>query len=174
MKNDEKTRQALIAHYRQYPELQITDLFKYLYQSAFGCEHMVSSLEKAIAYIRKESENNITNHHLPLIDALDGAYSRVHLSCLNENGLTAETLGTYFFLSAKKEPDALSSLEDKLTVAKELVYEKILPFSSEAFENAVTEWKTLGYPAIHHSEIFRKTYHPSYRVIANEYLKDLL
>ena len=43
------TRERLIAHCRAYPALQIQDLFKYLFQSALGCEHAVSSLSAADA-----------------------------------------------------------------------------------------------------------------------------
>ncbi|MBQ8497956.1 MAG: hypothetical protein IJ489_10960 [Clostridia bacterium] len=168
MQANEKTRELLIGHYRQYPKLQIADIFKYLHQSTFGCEHMVSSLENAIAYIRKEYET-VTEINVPLIEALDGAYSRVHLSCL-QDGLTAETLGKYFFLSSKKEENGILALEEKLAVAKELIHEKLLPFSADKFEHAASEWKALGYPAIHHSDIFRMHYHPAYRVIANQYL----
>ena len=168
MEQNQKTRERLIQHYRQYPALQIQDIFKYLHQSAFGCEHMVSSQEKAIEGIRKES-SLLSTGPSSLIDALDGTYSRVHLACLH-SGTDAETLGKFFFLSAVKDFNGIFHLEKKLSVAKELVYENILPFSPDAFEKAVLEWKSHGYPAVHHSDVFRRTYHPSYRVIANQYL----
>lgn len=34
------TRAFLLAHAAAYPALTLTDLFKALYQSAFGCEHL--------------------------------------------------------------------------------------------------------------------------------------
>jgi D-alanyl-D-alanine carboxypeptidase len=56
----EKTRLMLLEHYHKYPKLQIQDLFKFIYQSSFGCEHLVSSLEKATLYIAKEYENIVS------------------------------------------------------------------------------------------------------------------
>ena len=41
----EKTRALLTKHYQTYPKLQTEDIFKYLFQSAFGCEHFDFMLE---------------------------------------------------------------------------------------------------------------------------------
>lgn len=168
MRQSERTRTLLIKHYQTYPKLKIQDVFKFLYHSAFGCDHLVSSLETAIEYIAKEYDT-IRQEGEPVIEALDGAYSRVPLSYLNR-GLCVDTFGRLFASSAKAEKDGLSDLIQKLEVAKELVKEGLLPFCQDEFENAVAEWETKGYPAIHHSEVFRDVYRPSYRVIANEYI----
>lgn len=171
MEQRDKTAKLLIEHYQAYPLLQIQDIFKYLYQSSFGCEHMVSSTDLAIECIRKEWEESCGKDEI-FIDTLDGDYSRVHLRFLNY-GLNAETLGRLFVASAKSEINGKENLEHKLMIARELVRKGELPFSEEEFEKKVGEWKGCGYPAIHHSEIFRSNYHPSYRVIANRFLEIL-
>ena len=171
MDKNTKTRELLIEHYTRYPKMQIADLFKLLHQSSLGCEHMVSSLDTAINYISREYQAMVHRSDL-LIERLDGEYSRVHLSCMDK-GVSAEELGRLFYLSARKEEHGRESLIKKLEVAKELVRDGVLPFSEEAFQKAVDEWEKLGYPAIHHSNVFREEYHPAYRVIANERLGDL-
>ena len=168
MEKRQRTRELLMKHFRRYPKLQIEDIFKYIHQSAAGCEHMVSSLERATDYIRKERENSFTDVGDP-IDILDGAYSRVHLSCLDE-GVSVETLGKLFYASAKKEENSRADIEEKLGVARSLVVEGALPFALQEFDGAVAAWKAAGYPAVHHSETFRAQYHPAYRVIANSYV----
>ena len=50
------TRAFLLAHTAAYPALTLTDLFKALYQSAFGCEHLVADPSAAEAYIDAEAE----------------------------------------------------------------------------------------------------------------------
>lgn len=167
MEQTTKTRQLLLGHYRTYPKLQLQDLFKFLHQSAFGCEHMVSALEAATAYIRQERQSCCVSDRL--IDALDGAYSRVHLSC-PDCCLSDETFGKLFVASAKPEPNGDQALEQKLSVAQALVEEQALPFPPDAFKKALEDWKALGYPAIHHSDAFRAAYQPAYRVIANRYV----
>ena len=164
--NSEKTRKSLTEHFNRYPHLQIQDIFKFIYQSSFGCEHMVSSLEMSTNLIREEFKN-ITLSDEVLIEHLDGAYSRVHLAYLNQ-GLSVETLGKLFFESSKA--DNKTNLEDKLNVAKELIHENKLPFSINEFDECAKEWQANGYPPIHHSDVFKKKYNPSYRVISNEYV----
>ena len=158
------TRALLLEHYKKYPKLRAEDIFKYLFQSVFGCEHLVSDPSAALNYIKKEREMSVSS---PTLDELDGEYTRVHISCL-----APETLARLFCLSAKKE-DGLASLEAKLEVAKELVANGDLPLDGEDFSRKLEAWRQAGYPALHHSNAFREAYRPAYRVIANKYAKFL-
>ena len=167
MKQNESTHAAILSHLAAYPRLQIADLFKFLYQSTHGCEHMIASPERAIDYIKKEAE--IAPMDGAPIMLLDGAYSRVFLSYMRE-GLCAETFGRLFCLSAKQEEGAKETLEKSLAVLLSLAERGELPFEREAVFRACEEWKEAGYPAIHHSDEFRAAYRPAYRVIANEYI----
>ena len=167
----ENTRAHLLRHYQSYPMLQAEDIFKYLFQSAFGCEHLVSDEEMALAYIRREYESVSQTAH-PLAESLDGAYTRVYLSCLN-GGLHPKTLTRLFCLSARKEADGKAALESKLAVARALVASGELPLDREDFEKKLAVWREEGYPALHHSEAFRAAYRPAYRVIADRYAAHL-
>jgi hypothetical protein len=167
-----KTRELLITHYNTYPKLQPEDVFKFLFHGACGAEHLVSDEARALEYIRRELAT-LEEENVKYIDMLDGEYVRVHLSLL-KLGLSAEELARIFCLSAKKEPDGISLLEEKLQVARELVQEGILPFDASEFDGKIAEWRNMGYPAIHHSDIFRREYHPAYRVVSRSYLPYLL
>lgn len=168
MNKSENTRNLLLAHYKKYPCLKIQDIFKFLYQSSFGCEHMITSLSAATDYIEKEYQNKSYKND-GFIDTLDGEYSRVPLSYL-DNGLSAITLGKLFFASAKKEENGVKDLENKLDITKEMIKENLLPFSLTEFENAICEWKKNGYCSLHHSNEFREKYNPAYRVISNKFV----
>ena len=163
----EKTRLSLLTHYRRYPKLQLRDILKYLHQSAFGCEHLVSSEDDAVKRIRAEyAKAERTNERT--LDRLDGEYSRVHLSCLND-GISPETLGRLFYLSSQREETGEAELLCKLQAVRELIHEAELPFSEAEFERILDEWRKDGYTALRHSETFRSEYRPAYRVISNKY-----
>lgn len=168
METREETKAALIKHCKRYPKLQIWDLFKYIYQSSFGCEHMISSFQMAESYIREEAEKCFSAVE-EMVEPLDGDYCRVHLSYLKE-GLSAGTLAKLFFISAVHVEDGKERLEEKLSVLMETVKEKKLPFEMDAVTAALSEWRDAGYPACHHSESFRKEYAPAYRLIKKEYV----
>ena len=165
------TKELILYHYNKYPKMQLTDLFKLLHQSAMGCEHAVSSLEKAIEYLKAEI---IAPHNKGIdeIEILDGEYSRVYLGCIGEK-LTAERLGELFFLSAKCEKQGIDALKTKLEIAKQLIADKLLPFDIKEFNCACEKWKKQGYGAVHHSDIYRNEYFPAYRVIENRYIKEI-
>ncbi len=162
----DRSKELLIGHFEKYPDLQIQDVFKFIYQSSFGCEHMVSSLEKATDYIKNEYEKGVPESK---IEELDGDYCRVPLSLIGK-GLKKETLGKIFFLSAKKEENGQEKLIEKLNIVRNLILENKLPFNIADFDKAVEKWKENGYPAIHHSEQFRNKYKPAYRLVAKKYI----
>ena len=168
MNKVKKTHELLIKHYKNHPKMQINDIFKYLFQSSFGCEHLVSDYSTALEFIKREYETVPKNTSIKT-EALDGEYGRVYLSSLNE-GLKPETLAKLFMLSAKKEKNGKANLEQKIEAVKELIGSGDLPLNKNEFEKAVCEWRSLGYPAVRHSAVFREEYHPAYRVIANRYL----
>ncbi|MBR2408499.1 MAG: hypothetical protein IKB07_06040 [Lachnospiraceae bacterium] len=165
MKEEIKT--AVIDHWKRYPKAQLQDLFKYLYQSSFGCEHLIASPEAVEGYIRQEAERAPCTGG-EFIESLNGAYCRVHLDCIRE-GLCAETLAKLFFLSAGHVEDGKEQLEKRLSVLLETVEEGLLPFETEAVTDGIRRWREAGYPACRHSETFRKEYAPAYRLVKKEY-----
>ena len=162
-----QAHELLTSHFRTYPNLQVQDVFKFLFQSAFGCEHLVSDEEKVLSYIKTEY-SALDEASVPRTDALDGDYSRAHLSWLNV-GLSPATLARLFCLSATKEPDGLTSLEKKLEVARTLITDGAIPLNLGEFDRSLNEWKAAGFPAVHHSDTFREEYRPAYRVVSNKY-----
>ena len=74
-----KTKKLIANHLEHYPLLQLQDLFKFLYQSVFGCEHMLTSLDHAIHGIEKEA-SSLSVGEDPVTEELDGDYCRIPLS----------------------------------------------------------------------------------------------
>ena len=163
-KRSEKTRAVILEHYARYPKMQITDFFKLLFHSAFGCEHAVSSLDGAVRYVIKESEDIECADDM-LVETLDGDYVRVYLSCLKK-GVTPEALAEGFCSSARVEPDGAMHLEEKLAVLRELAVNGEIGIPVSSLDEAIAWWKENGYSAVRHSQIYRDAYKPSYRVLS--------
>ena len=161
-----QTKELLFSHFQTYPQLTPADLLKFLHQSAFGCEHLLAHPSAAVDYIRKEAQTCVPCSG-KLIEDLDGQHCRVHLDILRE-GLSAETFGKLFFLSASVVPDGKERLEEKLIALEELLAEGKLPFSPTEVAELISQWRSQGFPARHHSEEFRTAYHPAYRVIRKD------
>lgn len=164
---NEQTRARLLEHCQSYPDLQAQDVFKYLYHSALGCEHLVSDEQAALRYIEAEYAT-LPDSAQDTIEPLDGAYSRVHLGMLR-HGLQPRTLARLFCLSAQTEADGKALLAQKLRVAQEMVQNRELLLDEADFAQKLDAWRAANFPAIHHSEAFRTAYHPAYRVVSNRY-----
>ena len=164
-----KTVERLKNHIGRYPKSEINDIFKFLFQSSFGCEHLISNRSAAAEYILREYEGSLSVEN-NLADELDGDYSRVHLSCLND-GISIDTFAKIFCLSAKKEEKGYEDLRVKLAVTEEMIKRGDLAYDHDDFIKKLSEWRERGFPALHHSDRFRDEYRPAYRVIANKYVE---
>ena len=160
------TKEHLLRHCEQYPLLQVQDVFKFIHQSAFGCEHLVTDLAAVTDYIKKEADEN--RQAVSEIEPLDGDFCRVHLGCLAD-GIAPETLGQLFYLSAQKSENGTTAAQEKIKALLSLTEEQKVPFSVAEIQSFASGWQQNGFCALRHSESFRKAYAPAYRVIKKEY-----
>ena len=160
-------REFLLDQWARHPAARLQDLRKALYQSTFGCGHLVDDPSAAADWIRREAE------HAPdcrEMEPLDGPWCRVPLGILSE-GLTPETLAAAFAQSAAVPGEDIPALEDRLAVLMGLIREGTLPFDPAAAAAEIAAWRAAGFPACHHSEDYRNAYHPAYRVLHRHYTR---
>ena len=171
MTNFTDIRDFLRAHCARYPKLELQDIFKALYQSAFGCEHLIADPSAAADYIRAEAAQSEDNAD-ELVEPLGGDYCRVYLGVL-QDGLSAETFARLFALSARHEECGREKLGAMLSVLQTMADAGGLPFSARETAEAVEMWRKDGFPPLHHSEVFRKDYAPAYRVLRRDFARAL-
>ena len=172
MENSIATRAFLLEHWHSYPKLQIQDLFKALYQSTFGCGHLIADSSAVAEYIRKEAATCVDLGE-PFVEPLDGDYCRVHLVSL-KHGVSAEMLANFFVLSADESSGNVEELGQMLTALLKMVESEELPFDREQVKREIAMWQKAGFPPLHHSEAFRKAYSPAYRVVLKRYGAQLM
>lgn len=160
----ELLEQRLREHLSEKPSLKARDILKFIHQSAFGCEHVLTDEASALEGILRESED-LGAVESQTVERLAGEYARVPL-CVLKEGLKPETLARLLVLSATEEQDARSAAEELLAVAARLVREGVCPCSESAFLRQADAWRAAGYPALHHSEVYRAAYRPHYRVLS--------
>lgn len=159
---------GFLDYYRNNTDLEIADIFKFMYQSCFGCEHLVSDYNTALNWITKEAESAALDD-LPDVEYLDGEYCRVHLKALDAEH-SAEWLCRAFLDSSQTHTEGQARLENQLQTLHKYVSDGLIGFDIKQLEYETETWRKQGFPAIHHSELFRNTHHPAYRVILKKYL----
>ena len=154
-------------HCRLYPRLSPRDLFKLIYQSAYGCEHLLSDRARVISRIVEEHATVKCGTPRDILDI--GDYCRVGLSYLNR-GLSPSTLAALFCLSAKPDERGDEKLAEGISALLELTDSGELNIDKQTLRGELDAWREAGFPAISHSETFRSEYSPSYRVISKRYV----
>lgn len=170
MKNNFKTETFLIEYCRKYPRLEIQDLLKTLHQSVFGCGHFLNS--NAYEFLCNELES-VKDFRTCYVEALDGEFSRIYLSIVKNKELSAETLFKLFLLSSDKTEGNTALLEYKLSILLKLVKNNRINLPYEVLKASIADWRNSDYKLCRHSDIYRKTYAPSYRVVHNDFIRIL-
>lgn len=160
----------------RYPKLQAQDLVKAMYQSEFGCGHFVDENGPGMDYLRKElAECAAAARECEdlFVEPLTGGFVRVHLNCMAESGLSAETLFRLFVLSAQQPCGDMAHFRDRLDALERLIDDGALNVDAAQAKAFLKQYRAAGCPSTHHTEAFRKAYAPAYRVIRAEYANAL-
>ena len=154
---------------RKYPAMHLQDCVKLLYQRFLGSEHMVMSEESCYEMLVSEKEKIGTDVSFPAYEELGENSCRFNLLPLSGDSGTLHTLTNLFIKSTKtlseNIPHQRKIFEASLTMLLNLVNEGQLPFDYDESRKFLQQYIEAGYPAVHHSQIYRDTYHPAYRLM---------
>lgn len=171
MESKDAIRAFLLEYIEKQPRLELTDLIKLLYQSAFGCGHFAPGFEQVTAYLREELAQARADREHPMVEPVLGGYARVHIAQYAEKGMNIETLARLFMMTAQEAPDEENAawFAGALDLLEQMAKENELPFAPELMAERLAAYRAAGCPSVHHSETFRTAYHPAYRIVRAEY-----
>ncbi len=153
--------------YLKYPHSEIRDMYKAIYQSVYGCGHLIADVSAAADYIWEESRTSRID--CDMTECL-GEYTRVYLGAVRE-GLSVNTLASLLTLSAQVPlpADVGEKMTEKLDVLCGMVSDGEINYDIKEVGEFVCGMKMRGYPMCHHSDKYREEYKPAYRLIKTEY-----
>jgi hypothetical protein len=163
-------KSILLSHAEKYPMMEPTDAVKLLYQSEFGGGHLIQDVEACLSFLRREYVSTPQTADLPLTEDIGNGFVRVNLAALDHSSLSVELLGEIFLLSAAHPHGSMNSFRDKLALLAELTREGKMPFSMDALQTYLADYKIAGFPAASHSDVYRAAYRPAYRVVSKNHL----
>lgn len=144
--------QEIIAqHCAKYPGMQVQDVVKLTYQNEFGCEHLLTDAAQCLASIQEEQK--AAQPDVPYM-LIGNGLCRLHLSC----GLKPETICAMVLHTAHTHHGAMERFLKKLMLVE-----------SRFGVDCLQAYRAEGCPSVHHSNVYRDMYHPSYRVVKAEY-----
>lgn len=156
--------QLLNDHYVDFPEMEIQDTVKFLYQHHMGPGHLVVDEQSALDRLQAEWDSIPADPHVPLFHPLGNGLCRLNLSACKAISLSTKTVSSLFFLTARDFAADPAGMEQSL----DAVY--CLPFPQEQITTYLNTYRAHGCPMVSHSERYRACYHPAYRIVFERYV----
>lgn len=148
-------------HRARYPQMEPQDCGKLAYQSEFGPRHMALEPGAILSSLRREWAAVPSGGSTLPVDDIGEGMCRFHLTSGYDVEQAAPLLAKLFLLSAQKPRGSLGGLQFKLELLRGL--------GIPGMDNWLAEYQRQGFPAVHHSETFRTTYQPHYRLLHTQY-----
>ena len=146
------------------------DAVKLVYQNEFGGGHMIKSPEAALIRLRNEYAATEHDAMQPLMIPIGSGMARVQLKALKESDIAR--LNEAFMETANRSKGMLPEFLEKLDVLRRVTAQGAFAFEAAELEEYLSEYKRQGYPAVSHSEEYRKAYLPAYRVVKESIFKE--
>jgi hypothetical protein len=165
-------RRMLAMQIRRYPRLEIQDLYKLILQAARGSEHVVSNLTIAHRWLARELLELADGPEEPIVDPIspDGCIVRINLRPYLAARGDPNALLEAFVRTVREYRGTEVTLYRYWRYAQHMAAAGLLPFAGEALREFFVDMQADGFPAVHHSDMYTRTYRPAYRVIVNKFL----
>jgi NADPH:quinone reductase-like Zn-dependent oxidoreductase len=162
-------------HLDRYPAMQIQDVYKLLYQGEFGVKHIIDSQGAARHRLSMELHQVQPDTSIPLWEIIspDSSLIRINLSPFKAARNELEKLWEAIWKTANDVQGDTAKFVNHWQVIIQGIEDGRLDFP---LQETTQFWHTMeanGFPAVHHSQIYRDTYHPAYRVVKMEYLDQI-
>lgn len=168
---------CLTEHIKSHPAIKPQDIIKFCYQATFGAEHLLSDTDAAKRYFIDEYDST-DPADMPLLEELNEKYCRVNIAAWKKSGQGREKLFEIFAASASdssaKNPDkpGPEPLKSNLLTAEKLITEIPCDITPDVWRFELEQYIASGMNPVHHSEEYRKNYHPAYRVVKATLLEE--
>ncbi len=155
----------LLVHLNKYPEMQIQDAVKLLFQIEFGPGHLIENMNYAEKLLLDEIE--LTKDDVPEIVPVSESLVRLHLGSFAKEDMPV-LLNAMVKTAENIEPD-LKRFYGLLNELKEMNV-----FDADELDIFLNDYLKRSSLMISHSDHYRKMYQPHYRIIMKELAESLL
>ena len=160
----DRLAKCLYDHYVNFPDMDVQDAVKFLYQHCMGPGHLISDEKAARARLEEEWNALPADPDAPLAYPLGNDLCRLNLNKCKALGLSISTVAGIFFLTAHQFSPNPQGLEESLELVRSL------PLPHKAVDDYLRQYRAQGCPMVSHSPRFREEYHPAYRIVSKYYV----
>lgn len=150
-----------------YPKSEIEDYLKMIHQSEYHLDETITT--DSYAFLVEEYEQVKPNNKY-LYEYISEDVVRVNLGNYKASEFSLHYLFDSFKETINSNQGSKENIDQKLELLLELIKTKEIDLDYNDALEKIEAYKKAGYPAIHHSEAFKKAYNPHYRIIQSSNL----
>lgn len=164
----EELKEVIINHIKKYPESELQDILKLLFQNEFGPKHLTINEIEAFKNLSKEVQSLTYKNNEELFEDIGAGALRLNLKALPE-GTDLNYINKVILQSAEDFSGTNENLVVKFGLLVVMAENNEIPFDIERVRNETNAFAKNGFKPVSHSESYKKAYTPSYRVISKKY-----
>lgn len=166
--DDKAIRRMCEDIHTQYPMATLQDIYKTCYQDYFGAEHLVSDTASARLYLQRELDE-CRDTDMSLMPKREPTgfrhrYTRINLACVVDGELSVNQLLEMFLEAAGKDNAFGDDWADEWTKIESIALDVNPLWTDHELQAELHEAAENNF-AVRHSQAFRETYHPHYRIV---------
>lgn len=155
--------------YNLHPKAEIVDIYKLIFQGHFGAGHFIIDPEKAEKMLQQELET-ATTFETDFSQQISKNYFRVNIKVVTENIVKFDDFLKAFLQSTKTPPQTNSWISFWKKISHE--FSTAFNWEKTALQNFNKKLSERNF-IFHHSDVYRNTYQPHYRLISIHEFKKL-
>jgi hypothetical protein len=161
----------------RYPQQRLVDIYKTFFQGFFGPAHLIADANQAVQYIKQElaEANEFEDYDFyPL--PTEGKFVRANLKLVKTGKISLDDFAAAFVNSAKPvgKADIEKWKKQWQKILSEIEKQKPDMPNFQQDKAFIEGLLAKNEYVVHHSDEFIALYHPHYRVISAEQLKNIL
>ncbi len=171
-KSQDSYSNILLEEIIRHPHSTVEDIYKFIHQGAFGSEHAVKDTAAAKKWLETEAAELNFSIKDNLFDYLteDGTIVRVNLRPYINNNYDLNTLFDAFIKTANTYNGSIKKFKSYWKSAEALAKSGKLSVTLSELKSFYKLQEEKGFPAIHHSQLYKSKYKPAYRVVNLQHL----
>jgi hypothetical protein len=163
-------------HQSWYPFMQERDAYKLIYQATMGPEHLIPNQQDFTRELEVEFSQLVPDPDERLLEAVrpDQTLFRLNLRPYKSGNQAIDRLVPFFIETPKHVTASLYDLVKSWRLFVDFCERgQLRSFRVRRVQHFTIWVEKEGYPAIHHSPVYREHYQPHYRLISAKSLGEL-
>lgn len=164
----DKLKQTVLEHIKKYPEMELQDILKMLFQNEFGPKHLAENEIECFKSLSTEINSIDYNENEELFEDIGCDALRLNLKAI-PIGTDLNYINKVIVNSASEFCGTNEKLVVKFGLLVVMAENQEIPFDIERVRKETNAFAKNGFKPISHSEVYKENYSPSYRVISKKY-----